>query len=97
MRIFGGLRHSVPVEYFMLHDVTPVGRSIGVYANKRISEVIIDPLGQRYVYAGIVPRQWDGKFDLDALKAGEFIVQPGLIYRREQIKRSWLESIRPIH
>jgi hypothetical protein len=33
-------------------------------------------------YAGVAPRRLDGEFDIDALRPGEFIVKPGLIYRR---------------
>jgi hypothetical protein len=72
-----------PVEYFILRDVTSIGRSIGVYADRPIADTIVDEHGRRYVYAGIAPRRWNGQFDVDALRPGEFIVQPGLVYRLE--------------
>jgi hypothetical protein len=81
-----------PIEYFMLHDAKPIGRSVGLYANREISESVVDDFGRHYVFAGIAPRLWNGEFNVDALRTGEFILKPGLVYRLEYIPPSWLES-----
>ena len=82
-----------PVDYFILSDVTPIGRSIGFYADRPIVELIVDEHGRRYVYAGIAPRRWNGQFDVDVLRPGEFIVQPGLVYRLERPNGSSRKSL----
>jgi hypothetical protein len=38
-------------------------------------------VGKLYIYAGVAPRRWNGQFKGDALKPGEYIVRPGLVYR----------------
>jgi hypothetical protein len=82
-----------PIEYFILHGVTPIGRSIGFYEDRPIAESIVNEHGQRFVYAGVAPRRWNGQFDLDALRPGEFIAQPGLVYRLEHPNGSSRKSI----
>ena len=82
---------SRPIEYFILHDPTPIGRRIGIYENKSVHEAVVDAFGRRYDYAGIAPRRWDGRFDVDGLQTGEFILRPGLIYRYKPTKKSWWE------
>ena len=82
-----------PIEYFMLHDAKPTGQSVGLYANREIPESVVDDFGRRYVFAGIAPRQWNGEFDVDALRTGEFILQPGLVYRIEHMPASWFVSL----
>ncbi len=82
-----------PIEYFLLHDAKPTGRSVGVYENQQIPESVVDDFGRHYVFAGIAPRRWNGDFDVDALRTGEFILKPGLVYCLEQIPRSWFESL----
>ena len=88
---FPGSVHPPSIEYFMVHDARPVGPSMGRYADKDISSWIIDASGRRYAYAGVAPRKWNGQFDVDALRSGEFILLPGLIYRLEDAK-SWLAA-----
>jgi hypothetical protein len=80
------------VEYSILRNVKPTGPSLGFYKGREIPESIVDDLGRHLVYAGIAPRKWDGQLDGDALAPGEFIVRPGLIYRMESIRPSWLDS-----
>jgi hypothetical protein len=82
-----------PVEYFIVHDATPRGPRLGRYADHEIAESIVDSFGRRYVYAGIAPRCWNGQFDVDALQPGEFILQPGLVYRLKVVKVRWWESL----
>jgi hypothetical protein len=57
---------------------------MGFYSDQPIPASIVDDFGRRFVYAGIAPRRWNGQYDVDALKAGEFIVEPGLIYRLDK-------------
>jgi len=71
-----------PIEYSILHNAKPIGPSMGFYTDREIPESVIDEFGRRFVYAGVAPRKCNGAFDVDALAAGEFIVRPGLIYRR---------------
>jgi hypothetical protein len=81
------LSHTRPIEYSMLHDTKPVGPVIGTYGGVEIAEAVIDAFGRRFVYAGIAPRQPNGRFDDQALGPGEFILKPGLVYRHDKTKR----------
>jgi hypothetical protein len=87
--VFGQVR---PIEYSILHGVKPIGPSLGYYNDSEIPESVVDDFGRRFVYAGVAPRRWNGQFDGDALEPGEFIVRPGLVYRIENMKNSWLDS-----
>jgi hypothetical protein len=81
-------KRSRPVDYFMLQEPHGEGPSVGSFAGQAISERIIDYLGQCYRFAGIAPRLGDGRYDVDALRAGEWLVEPGLIYASETGGRS---------
>ncbi len=70
------------VAFSLLHGAKPAGRSIGEYAGQAIAEIVEDAFGHRLMYAGVAPRRLDGEFDVDALQPGEFILKPGLVYRR---------------
>jgi hypothetical protein len=70
------------VEFSIVHGAKPAGRSIGQYAGQAIPEAIRDDFGNTLTFAGVAPRRLDGEFDVDALQPGEFIVKPGLIYKR---------------
>lgn len=70
-----------PIDYSLLIDVKPTGPSVGYYSDRPIPSSIVDTFGRRLVFAGIAPRKWNGRYNVDALKPGEFIVEPGLIYR----------------
>ncbi len=85
------------IEFFVLHDMKPAGPSMGRYADSEIPESIIDMFGRRYVYVGVAPRTWGGQFDVDALQPGEFILPPGLVYRLEHMKPSWLSQLFRLH
>ena len=89
---FAGHVHPKPIEYFVVHDTRPVGPSIGRYGDKEIASSIVDASGRRYAYAGVAPRKWNGQLDVDALRPGEFILLPGLIYRQEGSKASRIAS-----
>jgi hypothetical protein len=58
-----------------------VGATIGTFCGEEIPESVIDEFGRLFHYAGVAPRRTNGQFDDDALKPGEFIVRPGLVYR----------------
>lgn len=74
-------RSTRPLEYSILHNARPAGPVIGKLAGKEISEYVYDEFGRLFVYSGVAPRRLNGQFDDDALKHGEFIVLPGLIYK----------------
>jgi hypothetical protein len=82
-----------PIEYSILHGVTPAGRSMGTYAGQDISESVVDEYGRYFVYVGLVPRKWNGHYDGNALGPGEFIVPPGLVHRYEDTKPTWWEAL----
>jgi hypothetical protein len=64
----------------------PDGPVIGSYDGEPIADSVHDIDGRRYRFAGIMPRRSEGSFDLAALGAGEWIVEPGLIYRWDGVK-----------
>jgi hypothetical protein len=70
-----------PLEYSILHNARPAGPVIGKLAGKEFSEYVYDEFGRLFVYSGVAPRRNNGEFNDEALKKGEFIVQPGLIYK----------------
>jgi len=70
-----------PLDYFLLNGATPSGPAIGKLGEKAIAEFVTDCFGKRYRYVGLAPRTWGGDLDVDALKSGEFILPPCLLYR----------------
>lgn len=82
-----------PIEYSILHGVTPAGRSVGTYAGQDIPETIVDEFGRHFAYVGVAPRKWNGHYDGNALAPGEFIVPPGLVYRYVAAGPSWWETL----
>jgi hypothetical protein len=77
----GLVQHQRPIEYAILHHPRPDGGVIGSFADHPIFDAVVDEWGRRFEFAGVAPRRRDGQFDPDLLRKGEFIVQPGLIYR----------------
>ena len=72
---------SFPIEYYMLQNVAPDGSEIvGHFSGRPILREAVDPCGRRYHYAGLAPRLRDGRFDVAALRPGEWLVEPGLVY-----------------
>lgn len=69
-----------PVEYFLLVEPRADGPVIGLYWDQPIAASVIDAYGERYAYAGIAPRLRSGTYDVEALKQGEWLVEPGLVY-----------------
>jgi hypothetical protein len=76
-------RRSKPVEYFMLANTRSEGPVIGRLADEPIRETVVDQWGSRYRYAGLAPRDPNGRFAVDRLRTGEWIVAPGLLYVSE--------------
>ena len=75
-----GVSHRVPTEYFVLANLREEGAIIGQLAGHPIADSVVDASGQRYRFVGVAPRDRTGRFDVEALRAGEWIVQPGLVY-----------------
>lgn len=75
-----GGSHRVPTEYFVLADLREQGAIIGQLAGHPIADTVVDARGLRYHFVGVAPRDRTGRFDVEALRAGEWIVQPGLVY-----------------
>jgi hypothetical protein len=80
-----------PIEWSSLHDARPApGTAVGTYAGNEFPRLVIDGYGRLFEYVGVAPRLIDGQFDVDALKRGEFIVRPGLVYRyRKERQGRW--------
>jgi hypothetical protein len=78
---------SRPVDYFMLQEPQGEGPQVGTFAGQAISECVTDYFGHRYRFAGIAPRLRDGRYDVDALGLGEWLVEPGLIYVQDSSGR----------
>lgn len=74
-------RRAQFLEYSILHNAKPAGPTIGKLDGKAFSEFVADEFGRLFVYSGVAPRLSNGQFDDAALKDGEFIVPPGLIYK----------------
>ncbi len=74
-------RRAQFIEYSILHHAKPAGPTIGRLNGNAFSEFVYDEFGRIFVYRGVAPRLRNGQFDDAALKDGEFIVPPGLIYK----------------
>jgi hypothetical protein len=68
-------------DYSVIVDPQPEGAVIGYFAGKPISEQVVDMFGRHFTYVGVASCRRDGDFDVDHLRAGEFIAEPGLVYR----------------
>jgi hypothetical protein len=75
------------VEYFMLQEPRGEGPLVGTFAGRAIPERMTDCFGSRYRFAGIASRLSDGRYDVDSLQPGEWLVEPGLIYASEASSR----------
>ncbi len=87
-KMTGRIGRGVPTEYFILSDFRTEGATIGHLAGKPIAETVVDASGHRYRYVGVAPRVPDGRFDVDALRSGEWIVRPGLVYALEEKRKA---------
>jgi hypothetical protein len=68
------------VDYYLVVDPRREGPVIGLYREQPITESVTDCFGRSFSYAGVAPRGRDGQYDVNVLKAGQFIVEPGLVY-----------------
>lgn len=68
-------------EHRILGHVQSAGQLLGHFAGHPIYSVVIDQAEQHYNFLGVASCYPDGKYDLRRLKPGEFILDPGLIYR----------------
>lgn len=70
-----------PVDYFILVEPRADGPLLGYYAGRPIPAAVVDYFGRRYSYAGVAPRGRSGQYNVEALGPGEWIIEPGLVYR----------------
>lgn len=75
---------AIPTEYFILANLRSDGPVVGHLAGKPIHAAVIDQDGKRYRFTGVMPRARNGRFAVENLRPGEWIVQPGLIYALEE-------------
>ena len=88
MALFGRVAGRCAGQYH-LSDTRADGPMLGYCAGHPIFSAIIDSFGQRYVFAGVAVRRRDGDVDLAALRQGEWLLEPGLIYRSDGAVRRW--------
>ena len=69
-------------EFFILSHVRPEGNVVGRLGELPIPSQVIGEDGQQYVFEGVATRRPSGRFDVSALRPGEWIVRPGLVYRQ---------------
>lgn len=75
------------LDCYMIVEPRRAGPTIGYLSGAPITEIVIDLFGRRFAFAGIAPRKRDGRYDTDSFRAGEFVVEPGLLYRMDSIKK----------
>ena len=73
-----------PTDYYLLVEPQPHGRVVGYFKDRPIPEFVTDAYGTHYTYAGIAPRLASGRYDVEALRRGEWLVEPGLVYAHDQ-------------
>ena len=56
-----GYVNARPIEYVIIHEAEPIRPRIGLLQQAGKCEWIVDAFGQRYLYAGVMPRRWDGR------------------------------------
>ena len=74
-------RRCTRADFLVVVDPRPEGPILGVFGEHKIASTVVDRFGRRYDYVGIATRLWMGRCDADALKSGEWLVEPGLVYR----------------
>jgi hypothetical protein len=66
--------------YSIMVEPRPAGATIGLYRGLPIAERVVDRFNRHFTYVGVIGRRRDGQYDVDALKPGQFVVEPGLVY-----------------
>ena len=74
--------HPLDDEFFILSHVRPDGAIVGRLGDLPIPAGVIGEDGHHYVFEGVAIRRPSGRFDVRALRRGEWIVRPGLVYRQ---------------
>src|SRR5215469_9057332 len=67
-------------DLLRLVDPRGDGPVIGYFADTPISATVIDRFRRRFIFVGAASRKSDGRYDFDALRPGEWVVEPGLVY-----------------
>lgn len=75
-------RHPMDDEFYILSHVRPEGAVVGRLDQLPIPERLIGEDGHSYVFQGVAARRPGGRFDVRTLRADEWIVRPGLVYRQ---------------
>jgi hypothetical protein len=81
--------------YSIMVEPRPVGATIGLYRGLPIAERVVDLFNRRFVFVGVIGRRRDGQYDVDALKPGQFVVEPGLVYGLETPVRRERQRAQP--
>ena len=76
-------RQQRPDIFSIMVEPRPAGPVIGFYRDRPIAERVIDLFGRRFTYAGVIGRRRDGQYEVDRLKSGQFIAEPGIVYDLE--------------
>lgn len=71
---------NVPHEYFTLAVEKAEGPVVAHRHGKPIFATVIDRQGRRYRYIGVAVRDGGGRLEVLALRNGEWIVPPDLVY-----------------
>jgi len=74
-------------DFLVVVDPRPEGPILGMFGEHKIASTVVDRFGRRYDYVGIATRLWMGRCDADAIKYGEWLVEPGLVYRLQATKQ----------
>jgi len=81
---------SIPIEYYILRLASPFASQsyagsavVGYLGDRPIFSRVADSSGACYRYVGLAPRLSDGRYDVESLSPGEWIVEPGLVYSSE--------------
>src|SRR4029077_6443280 len=69
--------------YSIMVEPRPAGATIGLYRGLPIAERVVDRFNRHFTYVGVIGRRRDGQYDVNALKPGQFVVEPGLVYDLE--------------
>ena len=74
-------------DFLVVVDPRPEGPILGMFGEHKIASTVVDRFGRRYDYVGVATRLCMGRCDADALKYGEWLVEPGLVYRLQATKQ----------
>lgn len=71
---------NLPYEYFELDVSSSAGPVVAAINGRPAPASVMDRNGRRYSFAGIAARDRNGRLDVAALRRGEWIVAPDLVY-----------------